>query len=81
MSVLKNKISAAIFLSIILVGIVLRTIGFGDWLIFKADQSRDAIVVEKALKNGFTSLPLLGPQVGGTPFRLGPITYYFQFIS
>ena len=81
MSVLKNKISAAIFLSIILVGIVLRTIGFGDWLIFKADQSSDAIVVEKALKNGFTSLPLLGPQVGGTPFRLGPITYYFQFIS
>lgn len=66
---------------IFLAGITLRAIHFGDWLVFKSDQARDALLMDKVLLEGFSSIPLLGPQVGGTELRLGPITYLFQYIS
>lgn len=78
---LKKKSVFIIFFAILLFGIGLRVVNFGDLLIFKADQSRDAILMDQAVSEGFRSIPLLGPQIGGTPFRLGPVTYYFQYIS
>jgi len=59
----------------------LRVYNFGNWLILKSDQARDALILNQVQLNGISSLPLVGPQVGGTEFRLGPIFYYFQFIS
>lgn len=70
----------AVFL-IFIGGVFLRTYNFGSWLILKSDQARDALIINQIKINGISSLPLVGPQVGGTEFRLGPIFYYFQFIS
>ncbi len=71
-----------VFLIIIcLVGIGLRTIHHSDWLVFKSDQARDALIMKQAMANGIASLPLLGSEAGSTGFRLGPISYYFQYAS
>ncbi len=66
---------------ICIIGIVFRSVHYSDWLVFKSDQARDALIMTQAMSNGFSSLPLLGPEAGSTKFRLGPITYYFQYIS
>ena len=59
---------------------------FHDWLYFKMDQSRDAFMVANAVQNGPQDLPLLGARAGATKvkygfLRLGPIFYYFQYLS
>jgi 4-amino-4-deoxy-L-arabinose transferase-like glycosyltransferase len=59
----------------------LRMYHHSDWLVFKSDQARDALIMKKAMTNGIVSLPLLGPEAGSTKFRLGPISYYFQYVS
>ena len=75
----------ALILAIVSLGIVgigLRTIHHGDWLIFQSYQSRDTLIVERALGDGgFTDLPLLGPQARGSDLHLGPVFYYFQYWS
>lgn len=68
-----------IFFLILAVGIFLRTYHFSDWLRFNSDQSRDSKSVRLMLEG--KDLPLLGPVAGGTNFKLGPITYYFQYAS
>ncbi len=65
-------------LLITLVGAFFRGYEFHDWLRFNPDQARDAIVVYD-MTHG--DIPLLGPVAGGTNFKLGPITYYFQYVS
>ncbi len=62
-------------------GVWLRVYHFSDWLIFQSDQSRDALIVEKAVHSGFENLPLIGPQARGSSLHLGPVFYYFQYIS
>lgn len=74
------------FLSAILIlGIFLRTYNHRDWLVFQLDQSRDSKIIQKAVDNGPGELPLLGPRAGGTSsdstIYLGPVFYYFQYIS
>ncbi|MFH0929897.1 MAG: glycosyltransferase family 39 protein [Candidatus Moraniibacteriota bacterium] len=54
---------------------------FSDWLHFGMDQARDASLVKEAVQKGPSQLPLLGPRAGGTFVRLGPIFYYFQYLS
>ena len=77
-----KKYQIAIILSlIIIVGIFLRTYHFSDWLFFQSDQSRDLNLVSHAVENGPGWLPLLGPKAGGTFLRLGPIFYYFLYLS
>ena len=66
---------------IFIVGVFLRAYNFGDYLILKSDQARDALIINQAKLNGISSLPLVGPQIGGTELKLGPVFYYFQFIS
>lgn len=66
---------------IIIAAAVVRLYHFHDWLYFAMDQARDAMLVREAYENGAANLPLLGPRAAGTFLRLGPIFYYFQFIS
>ena len=66
--------------SIIVWGVYLRIVNHEALLVFKSDQARDAIFIDSVLYEG-AHLPLLGPQVGGTVLRLGPIFYYFQLLS
>lgn len=66
--------------------IFVRTYHFDEWLYFKMDQSRDALMLSNAILNGPEYLPLLGPRVGAVELehgmlRLGPIYYYFQYLS
>lgn len=70
-----------ILLAIVCVGIFFRTYHFSDWLLFKGDAFRDAILVSNAYRVGIESLPLLGPRAGGTMLHLGPVFYYFQYTS
>lgn len=66
---------------IVLVGIFFRVYHFDDWLSFKGDGFRDAIMVSNSYQSGIESLPLLGPRAAGTMLRLGPIFYYFQYTA
>ena len=69
------------FAAVILAAIFLRAWHFHDWLFFKMDQARDALLIKQVLENGPGWLPLLGPKAGGTHLNLGPAFYYFQYIS
>jgi hypothetical protein len=82
-----NKIILiAIFIAIIAAAIFVRAYNFNDWLYFKMDQSRDAILIKNIVDNGPGYLPLLGARAGAVDLeqgflRLGPIFYYFQYAS
>lgn len=76
----KNR-AVVILMAIILIGSVLRSWHFSDWLHFELDQSRDAKVVDLAVEYGSSNLPLLGPKAAGTFLRLGPLFYYFKYLS
>lgn len=67
--------------AIVLVGLFLRIYNLDEWLYFQTDQSRDFNRVITAVEGGPEWLPLLGPKAGGTYLRLGPIFYYFGYIS
>ena len=73
-------------MAIVLVGIFLRTYSFHNWLLFEADQVRDATLVEQVIK-GETAWPQFGPTMRKSGisedklFKLGPIYYYFQIVS
>jgi hypothetical protein len=69
------------FLIIISISVFLRAYYFSDWLHFELDQSRDAKVIDLAIKEGISNLPLLGPKAAGTFLRLGPAFYYFKYLS
>ncbi|MFO7807031.1 MAG: glycosyltransferase family 39 protein [Candidatus Moraniibacteriota bacterium] len=78
----KKKLFFILIFSVILIaGFLLRSYSFSDWLHFQLDQSRDAALLSYANENGTENLPLLGPRAGGSFLRLGPIFYYFEFIS
>lgn len=79
LSYIQNNKHTVILAAIFFAGVLLRTINFGDLLILKADQARDVLIMQD-LKKG-ADFPLLGPQIGGTGFRLGPMVYYFQYLS
>ncbi len=81
----KNAVWLAL-LAILLAAIFVRTYTFDDWLYFKMDQSRDALLISNAVLNGPQYLPLLGARAGAVALkhgflRLGPIFYYFQYAS
>ncbi|MFC1645390.1 ArnT family glycosyltransferase [Patescibacteria group bacterium] len=69
------------FILILLVGIFLRSYNFSPWLHFELDQARDAIVIDEAMNGGVGDLPLLGPRAAGTRLRLGPASYYMEYVS
>lgn len=74
------------FVALFAATIFVRTYHYEEWLYFKMDQSRDALLVSNAINHGWQNLPLLGPRAGATSLkhgflRLGPIFYYFQYLS
>jgi hypothetical protein len=77
----KKKLFIVLLVSIFLVGAFLRAYNFSDWLHFELDQSRDAKIIDLAIEEGIGNLPLLGPKAAGSFLRLGPIFYYFKYIS
>jgi len=78
---LKKNWPYILFAGVIALAIFLRVWHFHEWLFFKMDQARDALLIKKALERGPGWLPLLGPKAGGTTVDLGPAFYYFQYIS
>lgn len=81
-----KKLTFVALLLIVLGAFFVRTYHFNDWLYFKMDQARDAFLIDKVYENGPGYLPLLGARAGATEvgegfLRLGPIFYYFQYIS
>ncbi len=72
---------SALFILILILGIFLRTFHHNDWLHFQLDQSRDATIISNAVRGGIDKLPLLGPQASGSDLKLGPIFYYFQYVT
>lgn len=80
-NILRKNAKFIIILAIIALGAFLRFYNFADWLHFELDQSRDAKVIDLAVENGPGALPLLGPKAAGSFLRLGPIFYYFKYLS
>lgn len=78
---IKKNPAVIAFLIVFLLGIFLRSYHFSDWLHFELDQSRDAKVINLAVQEGPSNLPLLGPKAAGTFLRLGPLFYYFKYLS
>ena len=80
----KKILFAISFLIIILGAILVRTYHYNEWLFFKWDQARDAILLSSAIKDGPGRLPLLGPRatkIGDDYLRLGPAYYYVQYLT
>lgn len=76
-----KRIQIGLLCLVIALGFFLRSYHFADWLHFELDQSRDAIVVDRALEGSIVDLPLLGPKAAGTLLRLPPTFYNFQYLS
>lgn len=81
----KNWVIIALFF-VIVGAFFVRYYHFDEWLYFKMDQSRDALMISNAVINGPEYLPLLGARVGAVKLehgmlRLGPAYYYFQYLS
>jgi hypothetical protein len=80
----KKILFATSFLIIIIGAIFVRTYHYNEWLFFKWDQARDAILLSSAIKDGPGHLPLLGPRatkIGDDYLRLGPAYYYIQYLT
>jgi len=75
--IIKNKIWIILGL-ILTIGIFLRAYHFSDWLRFNMDQSRDVLLMKNLSEHN--RFPELGPEAGGTNFKLGPAFYYFQYL-
>ena len=65
---------------IVLVGFSLRSYHHHDFLRFNPDQARDAALIRDVIA-GKAPIPLLGPQAGGTNFRLGGFFYQIEIAS
>ena len=78
---IKDKKIWILLVLIFILGTFLRTYHFSDWMHFELDQSRDAKVIDLALEEGASNLPLLGPKAAGSFLRLGPVFYYLEYLS
>jgi 4-amino-4-deoxy-L-arabinose transferase-like glycosyltransferase len=77
---LKNRYFWIIF-AITVLGVFLRIYKHADLLFFEVDQARDWRTVEIAFQNGAKELPLMGPGMNASTFRIGPIYHYIQYLS
>ncbi len=72
--------TAWILIVIVLVGFSFRIYRHHDYLRFNPDQARDASLIGD-VADGKIGWPLLGPQAGGTDFRLGGAFYQIEIAS
>jgi hypothetical protein len=77
---LKISRSAWILLIVIIVGFFFRDFRHHDFLRFNPDQARDAALIRDVIA-GKAPIPLLGPQAGGTDFKLGGAFYQIEILS
>jgi hypothetical protein len=77
----KNKLIFCGLLGIFFLSVFLRVYKFDDWMLFKGDSFRDAILISYAHEDGLKDLPLLGPKAGGTMLRTGPVFYYLEYLA
>lgn len=77
-SIIKNKYFIIILL-ITALGVFFRAYQHGNLLFFEVDQVRDWRIVERAMQGGPGELPLLGPGMNSSKFRIGPIFQYIQY--
>ena len=75
----KNKKVLCILLAIIALGIFLRSCNFYGFQRFDEDHVRDALVVQKMDQD--KNFMIEGPVAKYTDYHLGPIYYYFTYIS
>ena len=77
-----QKISRTVWLLLLVVavGFFLRAYNHHDYLRFNPDQSRDASLI-RDVNQGKAPIPLLGPQAGGTDFKLGGAFYQIEIMS
>jgi 4-amino-4-deoxy-L-arabinose transferase-like glycosyltransferase len=78
--ILKNKYFW-IMIAITLVGFFFRAYKHEKLLFFEVDQARDWRIVEIAQQYGIGELPLLGPGMNASSFRIGPIYHYIQYLA
>ena len=81
---MSRKYTFSFLFIILLLGFALRFYNHHQWLFFKWDQGRDAILLAPAVKYGPEHLPLLGPRatkIEGDYLRLGPAYYYVQYLT
>lgn len=76
---LKNKYFW-IFVTFFVLGVFLRSYSFVPWIHLELDQARDATLIDESLEGGIMNLPLLGPRAAGSFLRLGPISYYIDYV-
>ncbi len=80
-----KKLLTGLALTVIVFGAIwVRTYHHHEWLFFKWDQAREALLLAPAIENGPEHLPLMGPRatrVGNDYLRLGPAFYYFMYLS
>ncbi len=69
-----------IFVLFFAVGVFLRSYNIIPWTHFELDQARDATLINESLEGGILNLPLLGPRAAGSFLRLGPASYYIDYI-
>jgi hypothetical protein len=67
--------------AVLFLGIFLRAYHFRELLFFEVDQARDWRIVEIACQYGIGELPLLGPGMNASSFRIGPIYHYIQYVA
>lgn len=77
----KKNWHVCVLVLVMLLSLGIRAWNIEDSLYFRMDQARDAQLIKAAMDGGIGELPLLGPRAAGSFLRLGPVFYYFQFIS
>ena len=70
-----------ILVIIVFLAFLIRVWNIQELFVFKMDQARDINLVQEAYDGGVGELPLLGPRAAKTYLRLGPIFYYFEYLS
>lgn len=79
-SFLRKKYLWIIFFAAVL-GAFFRIWHHKDLLFFEVDQARDWRTIEIAIQNGAGELPLLGPGMNASTFRVGPMYHYIQYLA
>ncbi|MEK7570996.1 MAG: glycosyltransferase family 39 protein [Patescibacteria group bacterium] len=70
---MKNKISLALLIGILLLATFLRLYNISDYMTFLGDEGRDVLIAKGILEGNLT---LLGPRSSAGDFFMGPAYYY-----
>ncbi|PID51590.1 MAG: hypothetical protein CR954_01025, partial [Candidatus Moraniibacteriota bacterium] len=77
----QHKIVYSVLGVLFVCGAFLRLWQFSPLMHFELDQARDMFVVYDMVEGGAHDIPLIGPQARGRELYLGPLFYYFSYVS